>query len=309
MRCSERLVARILVFASLLLGVGTYAAGDRWVCPMRCEGAKAYPAAGSCPVCGMPLEKEAVTPAPGAPERDYRVDLRTEGPLEAGKPVPMELTLRRTRDGAAVTELERTHERLLHLIVVSQDLSHFAHEHPESRPDGSLLARLTFPAGGNYVLFSDFKPKGAAGQVVPTALAVDGTAKAPVPLRPSAGERRIVEGNTIALSLAPKQPKAGTPVKLTYRITRAGKPVADLEPYLGAGGHSVIVSADTTSYLHSHPEGHAHAGHAGAGAPPSAYGPTVTFETVFPRPGLYKAWAQFQRQGKILTVEHVLRVN
>lgn len=30
----------------------------QWVCPMKCEGSKTYPAPGKCPVCGMMLNKQ-----------------------------------------------------------------------------------------------------------------------------------------------------------------------------------------------------------------------------------------------------------
>jgi hypothetical protein len=37
-------------------------------------------------------------------------------------------------------------------------------------------------------------------------------------------------------------------------------------------------------------------------------GPRVEFRTWFPRTGLYKAWAQFQRGGRVLTVPFVVEV-
>ena len=33
------------------------AQSGRWICPMRCEGEKTYPAPGDCPVCGMHMEQ------------------------------------------------------------------------------------------------------------------------------------------------------------------------------------------------------------------------------------------------------------
>lgn len=38
--------------------------GEKYYCPMRCEGEKTYDAPGDCPVCGMHLKKEASAKAP-----------------------------------------------------------------------------------------------------------------------------------------------------------------------------------------------------------------------------------------------------
>ena len=62
---------------------------------------------------------------------------------------------------------------------------------------------------------------------------------------------------TICVQLVP-QPRtiyAGLHTELLFRLSDAvGQPVSDLQPYLGAMGHCVAISEDTTLYLHSHPE-------------------------------------------------------
>ncbi len=42
----------------------------RYICPMRCEGEKTYPAPGDCPVCGMHLEQVLTFGAPREREKD-----------------------------------------------------------------------------------------------------------------------------------------------------------------------------------------------------------------------------------------------
>ena len=37
-------------------------------------------------------------------------------------------------------------------------------------------------------------------------------------------------------------------------------------------------------------------------------GPEVMFHTSFPKPGLYKVWGQFKRNGNVLTIPFVLQV-
>jgi hypothetical protein len=81
-----------------------------------------------------------------------------------------------------------------------------------------------------------------------------------------------------------------------------GQPITDLQPYLGAMGHCVIVSEDGQTYLHSHPEQLFNP------TPDTHGGPAVMFHTIFPHPGLYKIWGQFQRNGKVLVSSFVVNV-
>jgi hypothetical protein len=72
------------------------------------------------------------------------------------------------------------------------------------------------------------------------------------------------------------------------------QPVQDLEPYLGAMGHLVVVSANGKDYVHAHP------------LTESSADGKVEFNVHFPRPGIYKLWGQFQRSGRVYTVPTVI---
>jgi hypothetical protein len=75
---------------------------------------------------------------------------------------------------------------------------------------------------------------------------------------------------------------------LTTRIELDGRPVTDLEPYLGAFGHLVAIRAGDLGYLHVHPE---------EGAP----GPGIDFATAFPEPATYRLFLDFQHRGVVRT--------
>jgi hypothetical protein len=62
---------------------------------------------------------------------------------------------------------------------------------------------------------------------------------------------------------------------------------------MAAGGHSVIISDDLKEFLHVHSTEDVGSNWHG--------GPDVFFKTNFPKPGLYKAWGQFQHQGLLIT--------
>jgi plastocyanin len=69
---------------------------------------------------------------------------------------------------------------------------------------------------------------------------------------------------------------------------------------MGAGGHSVIISSDIREFLHVHPTQEVDRNWKG--------GPDISFRTNFPKPGLYKAWGQFQHQGRIVVADFNLKV-
>jgi oxalate decarboxylase/phosphoglucose isomerase-like protein (cupin superfamily) len=78
-------------------------------------------------------------------------------------------------------------------------------------------------------------------------------------------------------------------------VSRAGRPVADIEPYLGAGGHLVALREGDLAFLHVHPE--------------EAHTPgRIAFEATFPSAGRYRLFLQFQHDGRVRTVAHTVEV-
>jgi hypothetical protein len=95
-----------------------------------------------------------------------------------------------------------------------------------------------------------------------------------------------------------QNPMAGQSSEFRFRLTNeSGQAIDDLQPYLGARGHLVVISADGTQYVHAHPMD----------------GPTAANEVVFmshfPSPGLYKGWAQFQVKDRVRTVPFVAEIH
>ena len=293
------------LFLLLLLVFSLSAFGGDYYCPMKCEGEKTYEVKGTCPVCGMNLEKKEAGARP-LNTRDYRMELALQPPVpKAGEKTVITLTPRRTKDNSVVKELDIVHEKPLHLILVSQELDWFGHEHPEVQTDGSLKLDFTFPRAGNFLLFADLTPKGDRNQVFPLAVQVAGNKPNGPDLKVSPKGPKKFGDYSVTFSVQPKA-LAGTPVSLVFKLAKGGKPVKDLQPYLGTLGHVVGISEDTTQYIHAHPAGHHEGGHEHAAAPTG--GPELTFMTSFPRPGLYKVWGQFLHQGKILVADFVVSV-
>lgn len=265
-----------------------------YFCPMHCEGAKTYDKPGKCPVCSMNLKKQT--------SDKFTVDVKPiGGKIEAGKPANFLFTIK-DPTGLAVKTVEIVHEQPLHLLMVSKDLSWYAHEHPVLQPDGTFTFTWTFPSGGEYTLFNDFTPKDVGMQVVPVTLKVEGTPKAAVALTVDSDKSKTVDGYTVTLNTGGPIKTGGT-THMAYTISKDGKPVNDLAPYLGAMGHLVIISQNLKEFVHSHP--HEEGDHSDSS---KKGGPTVDFEAHFKAAGLYKGWAQFQHMGKVITVPFTFNV-
>jgi hypothetical protein len=241
---------------------------------------------GKCAVCGMTLVRMA--PAKFA---TYPVDLRVTPTLTGAR---LRLAVMHPATRAVVRRFSIVHERPMHLFIVGDGLSYFAHEHPVPQRDGLFMLDVGLPKAGPYMAIAEFLPEGGTPQtfqqVFTTGEAFGRPANPPVDVAP-----KTVDGMRVSLDASAV--KAGGSAALTFRIEDAasGAPVTDLEPYLGASAHLLLVPVDLTEAIHGHPtlDGH---------------GPALSFVPLVPRPGSYKLWIQFQRAGKVSTASFVLTV-
>src|SRR5437588_584778 len=126
-------------------------------------------------------------------------------------------------------------------------------------------------------------------------------------LEPARILTKTLDGVRFELTLNPPEPIGGRPANLKYHLTdeKTGEPVKDLQPYLGAWGHTLILSEDASDYIHSHPTEMIPDG---VDRTKIFGGPDVSFDAFFPRPGRYRVWSQFQRQGKLITIVFTINV-
>ncbi len=259
--------------------------------------------------------------------------------LPVGKSATWTLKVTDSKSGQPVKDFTVVHDKLMHLIVVNKDLSWFNHIHPTLGSDGAFTVQTALPTAGNYKLYADYTPKNGGNEVAQHEFATAGNVASvsQVSLTPDAmkgpwmtkkvvahpeGEPNAKGGATyeVALMPMPMPLLAGQDTMLHFQVRDAnGQPIKDLQPYLGALGHCVILSQDTSKYLHSHPmEGGAEHDMSKMGdmdmskmneAPaPKSGGPDVMFHTNFPVAGLYKTWGQFMHKGKIITAPFVVNV-
>lgn len=185
--------------------------------------------------------------------------------------------------GMPLTAYDATHERDLHLVVVRRDLTRFQHLHPVLAADGAWEVPLTLDAPGPYRVYADFAPAGRAAR----ALAVDVTVPgAYLPAADASGERRTSTGGGYSVTVDGAL-VAGKQSRLSFVVRRQGADVTgDLDDYLGAKGHLVVLREGDLAYLHVHPEGEG-----------------LSFETMVPSPGRYSAFLGTSHDGVVRTAD------
>jgi hypothetical protein len=206
--------------------------------------------------------------------------------------------------------LDLHHEKKIHLIGVSKDLSTFMHIHPEYQADGSYQIKVLgkgqpytdgrgknetmFEKGGEYVLFADYMPTGAPGQLERIPITIAGTPYKSVVYN----KEKLVsttDGYTVTL-----KPEAGKFVTnntfhIEGMVTKGGKEISpeSFENYLGAKAHVVVLGEGAVNYMHVHPD---------------VVGGKLELHATFEKAGIYRGWLQFQTDGVLHTTDFVFDV-
>lgn len=198
--------------------------------------------------------------------------------------------------GQSVPEFMVSSEKLMHLIMVSDDLEHFQHLHPVHKGNGIFEIPISFQEGGVYKLYADFIPVGLNELTRSLAVEASGPKEAPENLQPSQTLTATTNDMQVTLHVGHLMPGMPSDLTFSFRDKQIGKPVTDMEPYLGSIGHAVAIDEATEQYIHVHPLNWA------------SSGPIATFAVTFPKAGLYKVWGQFQRNGEPIIIPFVIEV-
>jgi hypothetical protein len=263
-------------------------AGDRW--GPETEPASATPAHDTHAANEPDAMQPAAAGAAGTPgglmisQAGFTLAL-AEPEVAAGDDIPVRFAITGP-EGAPVTTYDVEHEKQLHLIAVRRDFTGFQHVHPELAADGTWSTDLDLPPG-QWRLFADFKATGAGALTLGADLAVAGAYQ---PAEQAAETRTArIDGYIVTLD---GDLSAGADAKLTLAVERNGKPVTDLEPYLGAYGHLVALRAGDLAYLRVHADGT-------PGDGTTQPGPDVVFYAAVPSAGTFHLFLDFKHQGVV----------
>ncbi|MGW2815632.1 hypothetical protein [Streptomyces sp. NPDC001415] len=201
-------------------------------------------------------------------------------------------------DGKPVTAFAVDQTKRMHFYAIHSDLTGFQHLHPTMAADGTWTADLAALAPGTWRMFASFTPDAGAGKgqdfVLSRTVTVPGTEdKAPLPAPATTAE---VDGYTVT---AKGEPMAGMTHPLTVTISKDGKPVTDLQPYLDSYAHLTAFHEGDTAFAHLHPTTKVTGDHGG---------PDLAFQAMLPTSGNWRLFLQFQTEGTLHTAALTLRV-
>ena len=152
------------------------------------------------------------------------------------------------------------HGHLMHLYAIRQpEMDAVFHLHPVLAGAGDFRIALPAMPAGEYKLYGDvvhatgFPETLVASVTVPEgmsggALATDDAVGSPQPLsRGMLGSSYTLPDGYVMVWDRPETVTANTAYALRFRLLdAAGKPAADMQPYLGMAGHAAFVKTDGT---------------------------------------------------------------
>jgi hypothetical protein len=248
------------------------------------------------------------------------VNLETR-PVKLTASLPAEIIFSiRDNKGKPVEDLAITHERLLHIVIVSRDFTTFAHIHPEDfgpitpemKKKADYSVRYTFPMAGRYLIAIDSAVKGVHFSEH-FSIDVSGGPQMGSLKEDFSTEKRFGD-YAVTFSASSAHIAAGKETVLKYVIRKHGESVKDLEPYLAAPMHLAIIKADLKNFIHAHgeisggpshhePMGHIH------GMVKEKFGPEIEASVVFPVKGVYQVFSEIKHQGKVIPLSFMVKVN
>lgn len=229
---------------------------------------------------------------------EYQIAISSESAdIVPNQSTLLQIAVTQKIDNQPVYDFSIVQDKLMHLIVVSSDLSEFYHLHPDYKSNGIFTVDFRPAAPDTYYFFAEFLP----------ALATEALATAQVT---TMGENsstqqealtvtdttQIVDHYEVSIGKK-KRFKANKDIELAFAIhdLDTNSNVKDLEPYLSSAGHLAAIHEDKQTYVHVHPMS-------------TKLSSPIRFYTKFPRPGRYKLFMQFQHLGQLHTASFVVEV-
>lgn len=213
--------------------------------------------------------------------------------VPAGTETTVELRL---SQGGAPARVVPTGGVPMHVYLVSDDLGAYEHVHPTPTADCGWRVTVRPAVAGAYRIVTAFHPEGrpdTSPDIVlarPLSAGTGPAAALPAPAR-------IADAGPYTVGMT-GYAAAGGESLLSFAVTRDGKPVRTISPYVGEMAHVSAFRAGTPGFTHGH-----------ALQPLSdAGGPRLTTPLVFPGAGTYRVFVEFRADGEVRTAAFTLPV-
>lgn len=242
----------------------------------------------------------------------------------------------RRRGGTSWSPLIEDHGKIMHLFMIREDMSAFAHLHPSTRDSVTFPAPLPPVPPGRYRVFADIVHESGFTHTLLDTVDVAASGDTTAVGNPddswfagaaAAGSMApLDDGATVQWEKGTAPLVAGRPASLRFSVRNADGTPATLEPYMGMPAHAVVQRDDGTVFVHLHPAGtismasqmafqmrqpgdsirgtlgkrlsEAEMSSLQHAAPTVG---TVSFPYAFPRAGRYRVWVQMKLAGRVTT--------
>lgn len=245
--------------------------------------------------------------------------------IKPGQPVTLKFKLTDNQK-LPLRDLTLDHNRILHAVIVSSDMSVFDHIHVEDDSpvtedmlrQAEFPVSYTFPKAGYYMIAVDYTVR-AHPFTQRFYIPVGGVnfENAPKPIIESQlGRAQTASFEGYEVNLKTSRLVAGYDAKLNYTIRRGGETVKDLEPFLAAPMHISLIRSDIQEFKHIHgllpvtfPDSllgqSIHTAHLYL---PASFGPDIEASGfTFPSPGEYFVFGEFKHKDKVITTKFLLK--
>jgi hypothetical protein len=214
--------------------------------------------------------------------------------------------------GKTVRSYDVTMTKLLHMIVVSDDLADFQHIHPVLHPNGHFTIDLHPLMSQLYHVYVDDMPHGVGREVFRFDVPIGSSSAAPERRLSPAGNVQRAGPYTVTLDTV--SVPFGEISTISVTIAKNGRLASDLRPYLGAVAHGVFVGTADLAYMHAHGMSQAMLDMASNDcgdsmmqsmpplSPHSAVSGQFSFELLAPAAQPYDFWLQFIGGKTLYTV-------
>lgn len=214
--------------------------------------------------------------------------------------------------GNEVILFNKVYDKVVHLIVVDEELKIFNHIHPEQKGN-TFTINTRFPKSGRYHLYVDFQPFGAIEQQIAFTLEVGNSNEIKKSSeQPDTQFTKTFGDYDVTLDfprpLKSSQISIGQQLlKYTIKDSKTKSPITTLKPYLTAYGHVVMINAETFDYIHVHPND------LKVPLPDQSGGPNVEFMPLglygAIKPGVYRVFAQFNPDNRLFTSDFTVKID
>lgn len=256
----------------------------------------------------------------------FRFNAKSAAIVVPGEPTTIEVWFTDKKTQEVIKDYKEMHGKIMHMVLIKKDLSVFKHIHPYFDPiTGIFQITLNLPLSdpdnfhtqealmesGMYMLMADVEPRGYGMRMSHTMVHAHGSHNMqPLTLDPIQND--IVQkeftqyGQNYLLEMQYETTTGcnGSLVEFTttlYTQEKAGtyQPAKDIQPWLGAGAHSVWVSQG----MMSHQTMKMHYAHMHSRIPESGSSHFFNFHDLkIMKPGIQKIWFQIKHKDKVLTI-------